>query len=211
MSRWKRSALLTLVSMAALGLPLLAQADCSITGNVSAEMNNQNPEMGTWMYTMVVTWETGTMYGLSHFNLLVDIMGGTCLCEDVTDAIVMVNPAGTSDGVTSGPMGGDPCTLDWNTYLVCDGDPSIPGVDGIILKWEPDESLGCEPDVAGTVSVVFYSDLAPVPVDEDLISMSDKAGLTYCFGHVTGVFPGLACDPVPAEGTSWGSLKGDYR
>lgn len=187
-----------------------AVAQCVISGTIDAALS-EDPLMPAWEYTMEVTWDTGSMYGLSHFNLLVDITGGTCECQDVMDSIMAVDPAGTSAGVTSGPMGGDPCTLDWNPSWWCDGDPSIPGVDGIILKFEPDESLGCEPDVAGVVSVVFYSDLPPVPVDETVLSMSDKADLQYCFGSVTGVFPGLACDPVPADGTNWGSLKGDYR
>ena len=187
-----------------------AAAQCSISGNITAA-ETTDPTLPAWEYTLAVTWDTGTMFGLSHFNLLVDMTGGTCDCQEVMDGIEFMNPVGTTDGVTSGPGGGDPCTLDYEASWWCDGDPSIPGVEGIILKFEPDESLGCEPDVTGSLEVVFYSDLPPVPVDEDVISMSDKADLIYCFGNVSGVFPAMPCDPVPNEGSTWGGLKGEYR
>ena len=187
-----------------------ALAQCSIGGALTAA-ENTDPTLPAWEYTLAVTWDTGSMLGLSHFNLLVDLTGGTCDCQEVMDSIVLVSPAGTSDGVTSGIGGGDPCTLDYEPSWWCDGDPSIPDVEGIILKFEPDESLGCEPDVTGYVEVVFYSDLPPVPIDEDVISMSDSAGLTFCYGNVSGVFPAMPCDPVPAETGSWGDLKGAYR
>ena len=29
-----------------------------------------------WMYTMVITWDTGNNYSLSHANLLLDVDGG---------------------------------------------------------------------------------------------------------------------------------------
>jgi hypothetical protein len=208
MKRFVNVALFALLALVA--VHGTAQAQCTVGGDITAAMTT-DPLLPDWEYTMTVTWDTGTMFGLSHFNLLVDLTGGTCECQEVMDSIMLVNPAGTGDGVTSGPGGGDPCTLDYNANWACDGDPSIPGVEGIIIKFEPDESLGCEPAPAGTVDVVFYSDLPPTPVDEDVLSMSDKAGLIYCFGTVTGVFPGLACDPVPNDTESWGGLKGLYR
>lgn len=208
MKRTVNAFLIAAVLLVAAGGSALAQ--CTINGEITAA-ETTDPLLPAWEYTLTVNWDTGSMFGLSHFNLLIDLTGGTCDCQEVIDSIEFMNPVGTSAGVTSGPGGGDPCTLNHEASWWCDGDPSIPGVEGIILKFEPDESLGCEPDVAGTVAVVFYSDLPPVPVDEDVISMSDKADLSYCFGTVTGVFPGLLCDPVPNEVESWGSLKGEYR
>ena len=208
MKKFVNAFVVATILLAATGGSALAQ--CTISGEVTAA-ETTDPTLPAWEYTLTATWDTGSMFGLSHFNLLVDLTGGTCDCQEVMDSIVLVNPSGTSDGVTSGPGGGDPCTLDYNALWECDGDPSIPGVEGIILKFAPDESLGCEPDVAGSVDVVFYSDLPPVPIDEDVISMSDKADLNYCFGTVSGVFPGMPCDPVPNKVESWGGLKGEYR
>jgi len=153
---------------------------------------------------MVVTWDTGSSNALSHADLLIDPLGGTCTCGDIASSLVLVQPAGTSDG-----EGG--CTVPYDAFLECNGDPSIPGVTGILLKFEPDESGGCEPGTTGTATFVFYSHQGPVPVDEEVLSLVDKFAGNSCFGNVTGEFPGLACDPVPNDGTSWGNLKGMYR
>jgi hypothetical protein len=161
-----------------------------------------------WKYTLEVTWDTGSRYAVSHIDLLLDAVGGTCSCRDFRDVLTYFEPAGWSAGETYDESG--PCTVDWDIFLECKGDPSIPGVDGILLKFEP-RGPTCEPGTAGTASIDFYSDLGPVPVDEDIISMVDKFGLHYCFGSLTGVFPGLACNPVPNEGTTWGTVKGLYR
>jgi len=50
-----------------------------------------------------------------------------------------------------------------------------------------------------------------VPVDEDILSMVDKYALMYCFGHLSGMFPGLDCNPVADEAVSFGAVKGLYR
>jgi hypothetical protein len=179
-----------------------AAAECLVSGNISAEASG-DPMLPAWKYTMTVTWDTGTPYALSHLDLLLDPVGGTCLCEDFAEALVIVNPAGSSDG-----YGG--CMVDYNAYLECNGDPSIPGVDGILLKFEPIEGA-CEPSNTGTGTFVFYSDLGPVPVDEDILSLVDKFSTQHCFGNLTGFFPGMACNPVDGQGSTWGSAKGLYR
>ena len=187
----------------ALASPGIALAQCSINGHITAAPSG-DPMLPTWEYTLVVTWDTGTAYALSHANLLIDPVGGTCSCDDIAMALTLVNPSGTSDGV-----GG--CTVSYDGYIECTGDPSIPGVTGILLKFEPDESLGCEPDITGVATFVFYSAQSPVPVDEDILSLVDKFAGNYCFGNVTGEFPGLACNPVPNQDSSWGRMKGLYR
>ena len=183
--------------------PSSVLAQCSITGNIVSAPSG-DPNLPDWEYTLVVTWDTGSMNALSHADLMLDPVGGTCSCQDFEDTLLLVNPAGTSEG-----EGG--CTVSYNAYLECQGDPSIPEVDGIMLKFEPIEDPECEPDVTGVATFVFYSDQAPVPVDEDILSLVDKFDLNYCFGNLTGEFPGMACNPVPSDGNSWGGLKGDYR
>ena len=120
------------------------------------------------------------------------------------EALTWFNPIG------SGP-GEDGCVVDYDGFLECKGDPSIPGVEGILLKFEPVEAEGCEPGNTGTASFIFYSHLGPVPVDEDLLSLVDKYGLQHCFGYLAGDFPGMPCDPVSDDPTSFGSLKGLFR
>ncbi len=59
--------------------------------------------------------------------------------------------------------------------------------------------------------MIFYSNLGPVPVDEEYMALTDKAAHVYCAGTISGVFPGLACDPVASETLSWDGIKGIYR
>jgi hypothetical protein len=200
-----RNMIVSTVALAActLAAPMAAHAQCSIDGDISAQPN-ADPSLPAWKYTLVVTWDTGSQYALSHADLLIDPVGGTCSCGEIADALVLVQPAGTSEG-----EGG--CTVPYDAFLDCNGDPSIPGVTGVLLKFEPDESAGCEPDVTGMATFVFYSDRPPVPVDEDILSLVDKYANNFCFGNLTGEFPGLVCDPVPSDDTNWSHLKSLYR
>jgi len=191
------------VSLLMMGAAATAVAsDCSISGSITAAPSG-DAMLPTWQYTLVVDWNTGSNYALSHLDLLLDPVGGTCSCSDFAAALMLVNPAGVSDG-----DGG--CTVNYNAYLECNGDPSIPGVDGILLKFEPLEQ-GCEPGPTGTATLVFYSNLGPVPVDEEILSLVDKYALQHCFGNLTGFFPGMACNPVDDQGSAWGSVHGLYR
>ena len=109
-------ALLSLVGAA----PAFAQ--CSISGSITAAPSG-DPALPDWEYTLTVTWDTDVQFALSHFDLIIDAVGGTCDCQDLQEALTLVNPAGSSDGV-----GG--CTVNYDAFLECDGDPSIPGVTG---------------------------------------------------------------------------------
>ena len=178
-------------------------SECSISGTITSEMIN-DPGLPAWQYTLVLTWDTGTPYALSHANLLMDIPGGTCTCDNFVDALTWFSPMGSGPGT-----GG--CMVDYQGFLECDGDPSIPEVDGILLKFEPIEAEGCEPGNIGTATFVFYSHLGPAPVDEDLLSVVDKYAQEHCFGYLPGDFPSMPCDPVSDDPMSFGSLKGLFR
>jgi hypothetical protein len=196
-----------MIGIAMLTLVFGAQAvmaDCFIGGTITASAN-PDPMGPIWMYTMVITWDTGNEYSLSHANLLMDAASGTCLCGDFLDALSWNDPAGSSDGY---PMG---CTVDYQAFLECEGDPSIPEVTGILLKFEPIYDEFCEPGPTGTGTFVFYSNLDPVPIDEEILSVVDKHAGEYCFGHMAGDFPNMPCDPVSNEDSTWGNLKGMFR
>lgn len=196
-----KNAGLVFTVLAVMAVPGLSAAMCSVDGHIEAEMID-DPDMPMYMYTMTVMWDMDSPHGLSHLDLVVDVQGGTCDCSDFSDAITF--GAGSSDGEYD-------CTVEYMTYLECGGDPSIPDIEGILFKFEPDESEGCEPGPTGTGTFVFYSDLAPVPVSEEVIALVDKAGQESCTGMITGVFPGMACDPVPTAEKSFGTVKSLFR
>lgn len=176
-----------------------AFAQCSVGGEISASPN-PDPAGPAWIYTISATWDTGNPYGLSHIDVLVDEANGNCSCADLQDAFSFPTPAGSGDGVPA------PCSVDYTGAVECNGDPSIPGEDGRLLKFEPVEGT-CEPGPVGSATLVFYSDFGPVPIEEPCICIVDKAGLTSCMGLLVGDFPGLPCDPVATESETWGAVK----
>ena len=179
-----------------------ALGQCFINGTIEASTND-DPMGPAWVYTLNLSWDTGTQYALSHMNLLMDVEGGTCSCNDFMAAMSWDEIIGTSQS--------DTCSIDYNGFLQCSGDPSIPGVDGILLKFEPIEEIGCEPGTTGTATFVFYSHLSPAPIDADILSLVDKFALNSCSGSLTGDFPSMSCDPVATETMDWGSAKSLYR
>jgi len=181
--------------------PALAQ--CSIIGTITPHATN-DPDGPAWAYVVDLSWNSGSPYGLSHIDLLLDYRGRTCVCQDFEDALIWSDPVGSSTGTFG-------CTVDYRAYLECKGDPSIPGTDNYLLKFEPMESAMCEPGNTGTARFVFYSNLPPAPIDEDVLSIVDKAGRTFCYGNLSGFFPSMACDPVGVEGSTWGTIKSQYR
>jgi hypothetical protein len=175
--------------------------ECYISGTIAAERND-DPDGVAWVYTLTVEWDTGSRYSLSHISVLLDEEGGTCSCQDFYEALSWEPVVGKS---TSGSS----CETPYAAELGCKGDPSIPGVSGITFKLEPLE--GCDPGTFGSGVYKFYSDLPPAPINEDVLSLVDKFGQNSCFGYLSGWFPGLPCDPVEVEDSSWGSVKGLYR
>jgi len=185
------------------GVPAFAQ--CTIDGMITAAENAVDPDLGDWRYVLEVTWDTGSPTALSHLGLVVDIPGGNCDCAEIASAIAFAYPGGSSDGEPDG------CLVDYEGFVECNGDPSIP-IDGILLKWEPlMMEDGCEPGPLGTGWFVFYSDYPPVPVDDSIPILAEKNDGDFCAGLIGGVFPSLPCNPVPTEGTSWSDLKALYR
>lgn len=182
--------------------PVAMAGPCSITGEIEATPNT-DPGLPAWTYTLTVTWDTGTDATIDHFDLLMDPVCGGCGCEDFQQALTLVQPAGGATGVEG-------CNVPFDSSLECEGDPMIPGATGRLLKFSPDES-GCALAPGGTATVVFYSDQPPVPVNENILSLVDRWGYAACFGHLGGVFPAMACDPVPTDFKSWGTVKGLYR
>lgn len=185
------------------GSAQFALGQCDISGTMVATQST-DPQLPAWTYTLTVVWDTGNNHALSHMDLLMDNVGGTCVCADFLDALSWDDPIGSSDGDPS-------CTVNYQGHLECNGDPSIPGVDSILLKFEPIEGTGCEPGNSGVATFVIYSNLGPAPIDEDILSLVDKYAQDSCFGNLSGDFPSMACDPVSNEEMEWGRAKSLYR
>lgn len=177
-----------------------AMAACSISGTIEASPN-PDPLGPGWIYTVEIAWDTGSQFALSHMGLWLDVAGGTCSCQDFQQAIAYEPIVGTS-------FGG--CAVDYAAELNCQGDPSIPGVQGIVWKLEP-VAGGCEPGTSGQGTFVFTSNLGPAPIDEDALTLVDKFARHYCFGSLTGDFPAMACNPVGADAACWGAVKSLFR
>ena len=184
-------------------LPSLALADCLITGVSVAELNMENPELGAWKYTITMTWDTGTVYALSHTDILLDY-SGNCTCEELVAVLNWQDPIGTSNGLP------DDCTVEYEGIFECNGDPSIPDLEMPLLKFEPYEDGTCEPGPTGTGTFYIFSDLPPAPIAEENLFLVDKYGQLACSGLLTGEFPGLPCDPTPTAEGSWGGVKSSY-
>ena len=182
-------------------LPATALGQFSLTGEITAE--RVDDPLGSWAYTLHVTWDTGTRYGLSHLDLIFDD-GRNCDCEEIFASVRWGDPAGTMTAEGGGML------LDVDHELNCKGDPSIDVVVPL-FKFSPREHDGHEAGPTGEMTVVFYSNYAPAAIAEPNLFLVDKFSQYSDFGQVTGVFPALACDPLPIEADTWDSLKARYR
>jgi len=207
--RADRLALLLLAGL----IPLAASATCFIEGHCSAELNGDQPEFGTWKYTLEVEWDSGSQHGLSHFDLDLGYEGHDCDCDEFP--FDFPEPAGNSDGTGEGDRddgdddGGGDCPVPYEAEFECHGDPSIPGMDSPLLKFEPDEE-DCEPGATGSGVFVFYSNWEPEPIDSINDRLAFKAGGETCSGPVDGELPTLGCEDVATDPSSWGDLKARF-
>jgi hypothetical protein len=196
------AAVLVLPVLLAVPCTLLGQGAACVEGSITAEINTDHPELGDWKYTISIAWNSP--HGLSHWDLWIDDTTN-CTCEEIGMALTWEDPAGSSDG-----EGG--CTVEYSAELKCSGDPSI-DLDGILIKFEP--SNNCEPGQTGSGEFYFYSDYPPAPIQDPNSPphgfLINKNGNSFCDGELSGVFPGLPCNPTADEAASWGILKSIYQ
>ena len=169
--------------------PFAAADDCSLNGVITATSSSDHPELGSWQYTLVATWDNASPFDLSHMDLLIGAEG-QCSCSDISSEIAFADPAGESDCMPSN------CSAALMGYFNCNGDPSL-GIGEPLFKFEPVGDAACEPGNSGTLTIVFYSDRPPAPISAPNMFLVDKFATQWCQGQVTGEFPGLPCDPVP--------------
>ncbi|MFH1681089.1 MAG: hypothetical protein ABIH26_10650 [Candidatus Eisenbacteria bacterium] len=173
-----------------------------LTGTLIAEVSGV--PLGHWKYTLEVSWTTGAPQAVSHLDLLLGLSGCRCVCDGFSFGAS--DTAGTSDGEGTGKTA---CTVQWEAEFNCSGDPSIPGDEGPLVKFEP-LGGGCEPGTAGSGLFVFYSDWNPVGVQEPGTHLLIKYEQMHLFGALSGVLPSCTCE-TSTETTSWGGVKSRFR
>lgn len=171
-----------------------ATVDC-LSGTSTVETVNSS--LGIYKYTVMITW--GPLdHGLSHWDLLL----GLDLCDDLC-----TEPPIAFDEIAGYTDGEDCDTVTFGGEFKCEDDPSIPGIEGPMAKFDPTDGQSCEPDKSGSGTFCFYSDLPPAQMTIDgLIKFSTES----CTGPVTGMLP--TCGTTTAtEASSWSSVKDLFR
>ena len=207
----KNSTSIFLLTALLFGVVGLAQAECELAGTCTAAVNTDEPELGYWRYTLEVDWDTGLQYALSHLDLLMGYENHNCLCEQF--AFGFPSPSGWSDSDPrrkTNLRDDGPCTVYYEGFFECYGDPSIPGIEEPILKFEPIEEDDCEPGPQGTLVVIFYSDWPPVAVEQPNDWLVIKYAGHSCRGEVAGELPELECIYTAVEHLNWGGVKKHY-
>lgn len=94
-----------------LGSISMASAQCVIQGTNVAEANPDDPALGAWKYTIILTWDTGSAHGLSHLDWLFGWADHECVCDDFYEAIAFSDTTGFSTGFD----GTNDCTVQVKT------------------------------------------------------------------------------------------------
>jgi hypothetical protein len=162
---------------------------------MSVSFTHTGPFAGYFKYTAVLNWST--QQGLS--NITLDCGFGECPDLVCAETFLFDIPAGTGEG-----EGG--CEAEFEGEFNCNGNPSI-GFSDPVLKWD---AIGeCKPGHTGSVTICFYTNLAPRADRQAPITLI-KNGQQICQGMITGDCPAAPC-VVGTEVTTWGEMKGKYR
>jgi len=195
----KMTAILFLAAVLLAAPALQARDYAFIKGTITAEPNTYNPDMGQWRYCIEFEWETGSRHAMSHVNLLMGL--GGCTCADIRDALHWVEGA---DVLRERPgCGGVEAKFE------CNGDPSL-DIRDPLYKFDFKDERGCDPDPSGNVRVWFLADQPPAPITTPNAFLVGKYAGETITGEVTGVFPGLACNPVGNRSMTWSRVKVGY-
>jgi hypothetical protein len=156
-----------------------------------------------WKYVLSIGWDVSEYsappHAMSHISVLLGLE--TCLstCEDIYFAFPDTVGMGQGEG---------PCKVYYYVELDCRGDPTIPD-EVPTIKFEPYPSV-CEPDIAGTISVCFYSLAPPDTVGTMPAYVWMKFGPHIERGRLEGVLPKCLGRPAGTEASTWGTIKSFY-
>jgi hypothetical protein len=187
--------------LAALTLAFTALASPDVGATGTAWLSSDPGYEGAWKYCYQVDW-AGLPHGVSHVDVFLLLDECDCACAPGYFAF--------PDTIGSGPgtPNGEPCTVYYQGFLLCHGDPSI-GIHTPLIKAEPYED-DCEPDKEGWAYICFYSVAAPVFGDyTDVIAI--KFGTEWATGDLTGPLPSCDTDYSSLRASVWGEIKSLYR
>jgi hypothetical protein len=178
----------------------------SIDMTIDATFPNDPGHEGQWKYCISGTWDLGlSENALSHIDFLLGLDGCACICDMgvfETDSI-----AGTS----TGEFDGVPCTVDYVSDFLCEGDPTLPPeLQTVAFKFEQATGQDCETGTSGEGTWCFYSFLAPAASATHTDAVVIKYGGMDCTGDLVGTLPGCGC-AVPVEPSTWSRVKSYYR
>lgn len=193
-----------LLVLAALASPPRAlAADCAAGTLTAAETA---PGSGLWRYCLSITWDITSIGAQpSHFDMYLNFFA-SCpgICTE-SSLIHFDDPAGSSSGIDN--VTGDPCTSLYQGTHDCDGDRSLPGSTGPLVKWDVIVGSTCEPDLTGSGTFCFLSPMPPGSSESHTIVVATGPG--FCTATVTGTAP--SCAVTPNARTTWGLIKLIYR
>jgi hypothetical protein len=195
----KRSGALILLAAVLLLVGVCPASSQVIWGTSTVTFPNDPGFEGMWKYCMDIEWSTSG-HGLSHTVLFIGLEDCLLYCDP--GYFAFPDPAGTGPG-----EGG--CTVIYHGSFLCGGDPTVPGDDGPTLKFEYDETVGCEPAASGTATLCFYSMGVPTEPQIFVNYLGIKYGGDIDTGDLEGVLP--SCITSPVESASWGTVKALFR
>lgn len=173
-------------------------ADEYVWGTSSAWLTADEGFEGYWKYCVTVTWnvhDTGDpAHALSHVSILLGLETCGEACKQGYFAF---------DDTIGMSIGCDSCPVYYYGEFDCKGDPTIP--DPVpTVKFEPYSNY-CEPGIAGTAYVCFYSLAPPRPARSFPSSVWIKFGRDIASGILDGVLPSCSFNSV--EPSTWGRIK----
>lgn len=190
--------LVTAILMIA-GVPGALAGPDYVWGEASAAKAIEPQYEGYWKYCLSFGWDfsdyPGGAHGASHVSLALELE--ECIADCGEACFVFADTVGTGVGVEG-------CGIRFYAEFDLWGDPTVPP-DIPTVKFEPYPDV-CEPDIAGSGTVCFYSLFAPEAADSEGASIWIKFGQYVEQGLVTGPLP--SCKSTTAVGRStWGSIK----
>lgn len=186
-------------------MPTSTQAqvlECIIQG--TSTVDEVNDPLGRYLYVIDIYWDTCCPQGQSHVNVALGFDVETCpgVCDEFSWG------APDTAGVSTSVLDSE-CMVYYYAEFNCEGDPSLEGEEGAIVKFEPYPNE-CEPGPIGEGTFLFYSDWPPAQIEPGNGLLSMKFGLGYCVGDLTGFLPECS-PPVPTERGTWGRIKALYH
>jgi hypothetical protein len=195
--------LLSLFSLLAFSSLVLAQTPPSISGSMTASDVSSRPDLGSWEYTLNVSWDTGSGRRLAYFDIFLDDIARGCSNEALQSGVVPGDTVGLATYK-------DINTIYFHSEFMFQGDPVIPS-SGQVLKIAPFLNQIALPGQTGSGEFKIFSNFGPTGFEYPGLFLVDETGACVSVGNIMGFFPGLTCDPVANEKRSWSDIKSLYQ